>query len=667
MSGFLPDRLSWVYVGLTALTIALGMQLVRVMLALEVWVLRDRMHWDVELMGALALAIFATAFLTAPLRRVLGPWMTLIVPAGGLGVLRLAMQVWTGDPLGDLILAIIGVVLFVLYLSTFLGYVQCKGATATRSFSVGLLLGLSIDLVLHGAFSTCDMSWDDGVGTLMVVVALAALQWALLAGLFTLTKGRQKQAQSMEASEGPWHYVLTWSALGPFLFLQMLVFQNLARLVTLTEWTFSFAFGWIVFSHAAGIVAALWVLNHDQRSLWPLGIIITAVLVAALAAPSGNGIFDATLLLVGQVSSAMLLVVILDSIGRMATGSGLVRTTIAHGLGMILLVGLLFGYYAVYDLNVPYNKGLLPLLAGLILGICALASMRSLPPHRPSARVSWLPALLSLVLVIVPLVWSLTWETPNTTDGEGYPVRIMTYNLHNGFNTHGHLDIEAQAQVIEAQRPDVLALQEVSRGWVINGSLDMLTWLSQRLELPYVYGPTAGPLWGNAILTRYPILEWGEVDLPPRDLLILRGFLWARLAVGDDEELLVINTHYHHPEEDTAIRVRQTEVILDFWDGKNRTVILGDLNTRLGEEPLETLSKAGLADAIDLAGVEPGFTTPPEKPQHRIDYIWVSMDLSVRDAVIPQSLASDHLPVVATIAPGTGLFPPQMSVPTTTP
>ena len=115
--------------------------------------------------------------------------------------------------------------------------------------------------------------------------------------------------------------------------------------------------------------------------------------------------------------------------------------------------------------------------------------------------------------------------------------------------------------------------------------------------------------------------------------------------------LWVINAHYHHPEEDTAIRVRQTEVILDFWDGKDRTVFLGDLNTRLGEEPLAMLSQAGLYDAMDLAGVEPGFTTPPEEPQHRIDYIWVSGDLDVRDAVIPRSLASDHLPVVATIAP----------------
>jgi hypothetical protein len=39
----------------------------------------------------------------------------------------------------------------------------------------------------------------------------------------------------------------------------------------------------------------------------------------------------------------------------------------------------------------------------------------------------------------------------------------------------------------------------VSRGWVINGSVDMVQWLSQRLDMAYVFGPTEGALWGNAI------------------------------------------------------------------------------------------------------------------------------------------------------------------------
>ena len=69
----------------------------------------------------------------------------------------------------------------------------------------------------------------------------------------------------------------------------------------------------------------------------------------------------------------------------------------------------------------------------------------------------------------------------------------MTYNLHNGFSTAGTLEMEAIARVIEAQDPDVVGLQEVSRGWAINGSMDMLEWLSQRLQMPYIYGPTTGP------------------------------------------------------------------------------------------------------------------------------------------------------------------------------
>ncbi|NIN36019.1 MAG: endonuclease, partial [Gammaproteobacteria bacterium] len=66
--------------------------------------------------------------------------------------------------------------------------------------------------------------------------------------------------------------------------------------------------------------------------------------------------------------------------------------------------------------------------------------------------------------------------------------------------TDGYLGIEAIAQVMEKSEADIIALQEVSRGWVINGRLDMLTWLSQRLHMPYVFGSATGPLWGNAVL-----------------------------------------------------------------------------------------------------------------------------------------------------------------------
>ena len=89
----------------------------------------------------------------------------------------------------------------------------------------------------------------------------------------------------------------------------------------------------------------------------------------------------------------------------------------------------------------------------------------------------------------------------------------MSFNVHNGFSRDGRLDLEAIAQVIEASGADVVGLQEVSRGWLINGSADMVQWLSQRLGMAYVYGPTEGALWGNALLSRLPVLAVRPLDL----------------------------------------------------------------------------------------------------------------------------------------------------------
>jgi len=626
------------------------MQSMRALIPLATWILRDRLDLAAEHVGILALAIFASAFLAAFVRRLLGRGITLVVTAGGLGLLRLAMQVWTGDPLGELALAIVGVFFFIIFLPVYLGHVRGQGSTAPGGYALGILLGLSIDVALHGSFGTYDMSWDSGVVALIVVIVLVTVQWTLLVvalGLPDAATGND--AGSAGAGEGHWRNVLPWLALGPFLFLQMLAFQNVARVTTLSSWSYPFAFAWTAFAHACGIAVALGIVGYGRRSLWPLAALAGAILVTALAVPTGEGALSAFLILLGQTSCAALVVVVVGSLGSPPGGLGLARTTVAHGTGMLLLAFLLFGYYAAYELALPFSSGWLPPIAGALLGICALASSRSLPSRIPAGHVGWLPLQVSLFLVVVPLIWAVTWEAPEAAQGEGYPVRIMTYNLHDGFDMQGNLGMEALARVIEDQSPDVVALQEVSRGWVVNGSLDMLTWLSQQLGLPYVYGPTAGSLWGNAVLTRYPILEWGNVDLPPRDLLILRGILWARLDVGNGDELLVLATHYHNPEEDTAVRVVQTQRVLEFWGGRNRTVFLGDLNARPGEEPVEMLKRAGLADAIDLAGVEPGYTSPPDAPEKRIDYIWLSDDLVVVDANIPSSLASDHLPVIATI------------------
>ena len=177
----------------------------------------------------------------------------------------------------------------------------------------------------------------------------------------------------------------------------------------------------------------------------------------------------------------------------------------------------------------------------------------------------------------------------------------------------------------------------------------MLTWLSRRLNMPYISGPTADPLWGNAILSRYPIISYSNFELPPRDLVILRGFTKAIIDIGNGEMIDVIATHLHHLEEDSDIRQQQIPVIAEYWNGGKATVILGDFNAEPDDPEMAVFNDVSLIDVMADAERKSAYTYHAADLHRRIDYIWISPDLKVKEANVPFSLASDHLPVLAII------------------
>jgi endonuclease/exonuclease/phosphatase family metal-dependent hydrolase len=111
----------------------------------------------------------------------------------------------------------------------------------------------------------------------------------------------------------------------------------------------------------------------------------------------------------------------------------------------------------------------------------------------------------------------------------------------------------------------------------------------------------------------------------------------------------VISTHFDNPEEDTAIRQQQSPEIVKFWNQRPRTIFIGDLNATPDAKEIGMLRDAGLLDAFAAIGKGNGFSWPSDKPNQRIDYIWYSPDLNVRDLQMPPSTASDHLGVAVTI------------------
>jgi endonuclease/exonuclease/phosphatase family metal-dependent hydrolase len=226
----------------------------------------------------------------------------------------------------------------------------------------------------------------------------------------------------------------------------------------------------------------------------------------------------------------------------------------------------------------------------------------------------------------------------------------MSYNLHSGFDVQGRMDLEAIAQTIESEQADVIALQEVSRGWVVDTSADMLVWLSQRLNMPYVWGPTADALWGNAILSRYPI-EQVQLHAMPNNEQIrpARGFIDATLNIGG-QPLRVIATHLHHVEADGALRLPQVQALLEAWAQQPRTIVLGDLNARPDFHEMQLLREAGLIDAFTSSGASgEGFTFRSDGLDRRIDYIYHSPDLIARDFHVNPSRASDHAAIAVTL------------------
>lgn len=628
---------SFFELALPALTTMFGLQMLRVLLPSFVWYLGDSVGIAYTTLGLVALGTFMFAFAAAPVYRWLGLRRALGVALAGVALMRLLEQV-SASAAFDLGFTIVGTILFTFFIPFYLAYVRIQGGPAPRKFGRGFLLGFVFDITLHGSFHTLDLSWQpQPLAPIILVLAVLAQLWLTMR--LPVVEG--------EATETTFGGSLPLAAIGPFVFVTEVIFQNVARATTLTGFPMPLAYAFIILVNAIGIAAALTPIVAERATSFAV-IVATGFLAFLTSRPDPQPGTADLLFFVGNLVIFPFITIVFAGLGsREEINKGITRMSIANGIGWFLFVLLVLIYYISYNINVGIPNTWLPPLAVILIGLAVLGALRKMP-HHPAAP-SATSATMAFALFVVPIIILANWHEPQTIAGKGYPVRVMTYNLHNGFNTDGRLDPEALAKVIEQARPDIIGLQEVERGWYIDSSVDLLMWLSRRLNMPYVYGPTADPVWGNAILSKYPVKQWGNEKLPPRDLLLKRGFLWATIDIGGGEELLFINTHFHHIEKDTQIRQQQSPEIVKFWNQRARTIFLGDLNAEPDSKEIGMLRDAGLQDAFATIGSGKGLTWPADKPNQRIDYIWFSPDLKVSDLLIPPSTASDHLGIAVTV------------------
>lgn len=226
-------------------------------------------------------------------------------------------------------------------------------------------------------------------------------------------------------------------------------------------------------------------------------------------------------------------------------------------------------------------------------------------------------------------------------------IRIISYNIHGCVGLDKKHAPNRIAAVIRDMQPHIVGLQEVDTHSIEESSLDQLEYLAKKTRMEAVAGPTLARRvghYGNALLTRFPILAVRKIDLsvPGREP---RGAIDVDLDVGGTS-LRVLVTHfglkaYERREQLRALLPRVCE------EPARPCVLLGDFNEWSGRG--EVIRE--LDHIFGPSAAVPSF--PSWWPILSLDRIWVRPRAAVQSCrafvSLGSRIASDHLPVALTL------------------
>ena len=624
-----------------------GLQILKTFLSLLVNFYRERSNIDLYDVLIYALITFTLVFFTGFLFKIRSSHLMWILP-GGISIVRLMIQINPWPPL-SLAISALGTILWLASFTFFMSLVQQRRVNLLNIFIPGLVLGIGLDTAIHGLLGTWDMVWRPSLFITADILFMIAIQFWLIFNLYY-------ELKETKPADGRKTVFYTLIMIIPFIFLHLFKFQNIASHNAISGFNSIISTTVILVSNIAAL--AFLYLFKSKKARLPVTIVTAALLILSFW-PGMSGYLYTLQTVFGNISSFWLILIILDKAAGISINRNPWKNTFAVGISGLLFFIFTFLYYGGYDMALPFKNWMVPLSVSVILGIFSLLSVitgSGLSPgdkdKGPEVRYlskRFVPLCLMIMLLIIPLILAAPQKNPDDPFKEELPVRIMTYNIHMGFNTKGYLDLEEIARVIEGNGADILALQEVSRGWVINGSIDTLEWLADRLDMQYIFMPASDAVWGNAVLSKYPMRLMKSDFLPRMDAPLRRSYLTVEVEIPDGKTINIICTHLHQIEDEGGIREKQVQELLKQWDGLERTAIMGDFNAEKGSDEIGMMYSAGLIDSQLKSGKGDELTYAHKEPLQRIDYIWVTPDIEISDLKVPYSTASDHLPVVVDI------------------
>jgi endonuclease/exonuclease/phosphatase family metal-dependent hydrolase len=240
---------------------------------------------------------------------------------------------------------------------------------------------------------------------------------------------------------------------------------------------------------------------------------------------------------------------------------------------------------------------------------------------------SWDKGLLANVSVMP----SANFEAPAS-------FTVMTFNMHHGEGMDGKVDIIRIAELLQQEKADIIALQEVDRYRLRSGFVDQARELSEMLGMHMVYSPSLTykvGQYGMAVLSRYPITDSSWAFLPGN--LETRSLLMTTVLIGS-EPVHIATTHLGLSGEDRRLQLTRVSELLA--DKKGPLVVVGDFNMEEDAFPVK-MDKMSLMD-VPLGKDSQGTFAGGQ----RIDYVFANVQNTGSAWTVP-TIFSDHFPVIA--------------------
>lgn len=233
-------------------------------------------------------------------------------------------------------------------------------------------------------------------------------------------------------------------------------------------------------------------------------------------------------------------------------------------------------------------------------------------------------------------------------------LKLMTYNIQHGclhLRKPEHIiDLPAMAEAIRGENPDIVVLNEVCG--LGDGSVRYRTAQAEAIAACLGYHCFFGRSimeqgknpYGNAVLSRYPIVEAAVIPIPDAKPGIESRTITRCVIDIEGTPFVVFGSHFglcaeeHRAAVATVLQVTAAET-LPF-------AFMGDLNMTPDDPNLAPLFEALASKDTTPDGA---FSFPSHDPDCRIDYIFTSPCMKIRETVVVPVVVSDHRPVTAVV------------------